>query len=331
MKNFNIFFCKDFKSLFFFLKNVKKNKIFIVDYFFKNIRLKKKIIKGEKDKNFNIIKNIIDFMIKKKYNNNTVILSLGGGCVGDISCFISSIFNRGISYINVPSTLLSQVDSSIGGKNGVNTKNAKNMIGTIYLPKYVFIFYNLLKTLNRKHIIDGFAEIIKISLINNKKLFLYIKKNNFSFKKIIYYSIKSKISIIKNNINDNNKRYLLNFGHTFGHSIEKIYNYNLSHGKSIYLGIIISSFLSNYLGFLKKKKFFLIINLIKKYFKNFLYYFKKINIKILLKNIKFDKKNKNNFVNLVLLKDIGNTFIFKFKIKFLKKILNLKKIVKRIS
>ncbi|MGX7582589.1 3-dehydroquinate synthase [Candidatus Vidania fulgoroideorum] len=325
-----IFFLKNINFIFKYLKN-KKKIFFISDYFFKNLKIKKFLVKSENDKNFYTFKNIIDFMINKNYNNETIVISLGGGATGDLSGFISSVYNRGLKYINIPSTLLSQVDSSIGGKNGINSKNAKNMLGTIYLPNYIFICHDLLKTLPKKEIIDGFSEIIKISIINNKNLFKYIKKNNFNFKKVIYFSVLSKLNIVKKNIFDDNKRLYLNLGHTFGHSIEKIFNFKLSHGKSIYMGILLISYFSNLLGFLKKKRFFSIIKIIKKYFKNYLKYFLLIKNKDLFKNIFFDKKNRSGFINLILIKKIGCVFILKIKIKKLKKIFDFQKFIKRIS
>lgn len=327
----NFLFFKKFNSCINFIKKFKENKLFIVDDFYKKIKFKKFVVKEESSKNFNTIKNIINYMIKKKYNKNTLIISIGGGVAGDISGMISSIYYRGLKYINIPTTLLSQVDSSIGGKNGVNSCISKNMIGTIYLPYLVIICFDVLYTLNKSNIIDGFAEIIKISIINNKKLFYYIKNNNYNFKKIIYYSLKSKISIIKNNFLDSYKRLYLNLGHTFGHAIEKIFDYKISHGKSIYMGMLLSLYFSYILGFIKINKFKLIKNLIIKYFKNYIHYFSIIEKRKIFKNIIFDKKNHNDILQIIMIKNVGSVFIFKTKIENLIKIFNFKNFIKRIS
>ncbi|XAO72560.1 MAG: 3-dehydroquinate synthase family protein [Candidatus Vidania fulgoroideorum] len=326
------------------IKNKKKCKLYyiidkkILKKYFKKIKSKKNIstIKNENNKNIKNIIKITNKMTKNKINKNSILVSIGGGVVGDIAGLISKIILRGIKHINIPTTLLAQIDSSIGGKNGINNKYGKNIIGTIKQTNIILICRKFLNTLKRNIYYDGFSEIIKISLINNKKLFKIIyknikkiyKKRKKILNKIITKSINSKLKITKFDINDKKERLKLNFGHTFGHAIEKQLNYKISHGKAVIIGIIISLNISYKLRYINKKIYKKIIKLINKIFPKFSLYLKKINTKI-TKNIKYDKKTLNdNFVRIVLLKKIGKVFIKKINIKYIKK--TIKKI-KRFS
>lgn len=325
-----IIFIKTVKKITADLSRITQKKIFILDWVFNNNNLKNKIlIKGELEKNFKKILNIIDFFIKKKYNNQTLLISIGGGVTGDISGFIASFYTRGIKYFNIPTTVVAQVDSSIGGKNGVNCENAKNMLGTIYLANKTYICDWFLKTLNKKILLDGFAEVVKICIINNKPLFFYILKKK-NIKKIIYYSILSKINILKNNILDKNKRLYLNLGHTFAHAIENYFNYKISHGKAVFLGILFSLYISERLAFLKKKTFNKILKVIRKFFSNYLEYAKLLDSSV-FNTIRFDKKTTKKNIQIVLVKKIGQVFIFKTKTNYILKIFDFKCFIKRIS
>ncbi|WP_458659108.1 3-dehydroquinate synthase [Candidatus Vidania fulgoroideorum] len=339
----NIIFLSKINKIFSYLNDIKIRKYYIIDANVLKLFFKRKnftnffiVKKGEKSKKISTVLKIIDFLIKKKYNKNTCIISIGGGVVGDISGFVASIFLRGVNFINIPTTLLSQVDSCIGGKNGVNSLKSKNTIGTIYFPNKIIISYFFLNKLKKKILMDGFAEILKISMINNRNLFYYIYKNKKNIlktkniKKIILVSIKSKIKILKKNIDDNKFRLLLNFGHTFGHSIEKFFNYNLSHGRCVYIGILISTYISNLFRFLKFNIFNKVKNIIKEFFPDIKYYLKKINTDSFINNIKYDKKNFNNRIQFILIKNIGKTFIFKNKLKSINLIFSFKKILSKL-
>jgi len=263
-------------------------------------------------------------MVEKKFTRETVIIGLGGGVVGDIAGLTASLFMRGIPIIQIPTTLLAMVDSSIGGKTGVNIHGGKNIIGTFNIPKTVFIDPYMLKTLSKKHIKNGLAEIIKYGIIKSPKLFSSIEKNlekimeidTEILSKIIKECIKIKEEIVKKDPTERKIRKILNFGHTFGHVIEKKSNYTLLHGFAIALGMTLASQKAEQKGLLKTKDLIRIKNLLKKaglpvYTMN----------KPTLEEMATDKKtttdnsSKSRFVNLILPTKIGEVIIQKEKTK----------------
>ena len=288
------------------------------------INSKKKLVflfnASEKNKNFNSVNSILKILMENNFTRSDVIICLGGGIAGDVSGFAASIFKRGLKFINIPSTLLSQVDSSIGGKTGVNNKFGKNLIGSFYQPDLVITDTKLLESLPRREIICGYAEIFKHSLIRNKNLFLYLNKNLESIlqlkrkfiEKAILESCKIKKQIVEQDEKENNLRKSLNLGHTFGHSYEATLNYSrkLNHGEAVLLGILSAAKLSKKLSIINDKDYQLILshlsmlnfNNLKKYFK----------IKDLNKIINFmlsDKKNISKKINFITLKKIGSVEI----------------------
>lgn len=272
---------------------------------------------GEKYKNISSVKKIWDLLIKYGFNRNTTLISLGGGVIGDISGFTASCYQRGISIIHIPTTLLSQVDSSIGGKTGVNHEKVKNMIGSFFQPKAVIIDTDIINTLNNREISAGVSEIIKYSLICDYNFFKWLEKNIIKLlnlnKKILTFSIL-KSCIIKSNFfikdeKEKNIRALLNLGHTFGHSIEQYKGYgNLLHGEAISVGIMIATKISIYLGKIKEKNLYRISNL---FLKSNLPIYIPIDMKSknFMNLIKLDKKNLYEKIRLILLNNIGNAYI----------------------
>ncbi|BBA84653.1 3-dehydroquinate synthase [endosymbiont of Euscepes postfasciatus] len=277
---------------------------------------------GEFSKSINILNNIITALLNFNYNKKTYLIAIGGGVIGDLTGFVSSIYLRGIKYVQIPTTLLSQVDSSIGGKTAINHALGKNMIGTFYNPEFVFTDTKFLYSLPNKELLSGIAEIIKYSLILDYNFFIWIEKNIFKIlkldKKTILYCIKKcctlKSLLINKDEKDLNIRNILNFGHTFGHAIEAFMGYgNWTHGESISAGMIIASKLS----FKLNKITYLELNRIK----NLILMFK-LPIKG-PSNMKFndyinymnrDKKNSINSnnkinINLILLEKIGKAKI----------------------
>ena len=307
-----------------------KNKIIIiidrnVEYLLNNIKFKNNIfiikIKGsEKIKNFNnyeiLTKKILSFGVDR----NSIVIAIGGGTIGDLSGFVASTILRGVKFILMPTTLLSQVDSSIGGKNGINTNLGKNLIGTFYQPDEVFIDPKILKSLPKKELQSGYAEIVKHALINDIFFFNWLDKNYkriFKFEQnalvyAIHKSIKIKAKFIETDSKEiliNNKsRALLNFGHTFGHALETLYEYKnkITHGEAISIGMIIASKLSNKLSSLKTNELIKITNHLCKV--GLPIYDNKINNKKILSIIQKDKKNNDGKINLVLLKKIGKAY-----------------------
>ena len=196
---------------------------------------------GESSKSQMVRDELENKIIDLKPSRSTLLIALGGGVVGDLTGFLASTLLRGIRYIQVPTTILAQVDSSIGGKTGINTKHSKNLIGTFYHPKLVLIDTNFLITLNNEEYYNGFAEILKAMLIKSKEGFKVIENNIEKIKSrdqdtisdLISRSIKIKNEIVQADPFENGLRKILNFGHTIGHAIEALSNYQIKHGFAV--------------------------------------------------------------------------------------------------
>ncbi len=316
-----------------FIKNIaqKNEKVFCIVDSKINIDLdfiNKKNIKiisiqcGEKVKTFNKYRDLTERLIKNDVNRKSVIIAIGGGTLGDLAGFVSSTLLRGLDFFLIPTTLLSQVDSSIGGKNGINTNYGKNLIGTFFQPKGVLIDISVLRSLPKKEIISGYAEIIKHALIKDYTFFCWLEKNankllnlNKSIlEKAIYKSIMIKLYYVvkdEKEFSTNNKsRAMLNFGHTIGHAIESYYNYRkYNHGEAISIGMITEAKISNYLGLLSYKDLEKILLHFKKY--KLKIYDKILKDKKLILLLTKDKKNFQNYINFALLKKIGNSIFYK--------------------
>jgi 3-dehydroquinate synthase len=272
---------------------------------------------SEKNKNQLNVNKILSILLKKNFHRNDCLISIGGGITGDTSGFASSIFKRGIKFINIPTTLLAQVDSSIGGKTGINSIYGKNLIGSFYQPNLVISDINFLKTLPKREIICGYGEILKHALISDKKFFLYLDKNGKKIlnlqipyiQKAIYKSCLVKKKVVELDEKENNLRKILNFGHTFAHAYEATLKYSkkLNHGEAVILGIISASKFSLENNFLSLKEFNLIKNHLLRFNLpvNLRKHFTKKNLNELIKFMKKDKKNNSEKINLVLLKKIG--------------------------
>ena len=295
---------------------------------------------NEKNKSLKKVNFYLDKILKKNFNRSDLIIGMGGGITGDVTGFIASIFKRGINFINVPTTLLAQVDSAVGGKTGVNSNYGKNLIGSFYQPKLVISDTSFLNSLSKKEMICGYAEILKHSIIKDKVFFDWLKINTKKIllrksKELIYAIKKScqiKIFFVNKDINEKNLRMILNFGHTFAHAIEVKNNYSkkITHGEAVLSGMILASKLS----LAKKVCNIQIVNeIIKIYNENnlsytFKYYTKQNSINSLIPFLKNDKKNNDEKINFILLKRIGKTTLpNKYKIS----LNNLKKISKTIA
>ncbi len=281
-----------------------------------------KFISNEKSKSFNTVNKIISKLLKNNFTRQDCIISLGGGITGDLSGFVSSIYKRGIKFINLPTTLLAQVDASIGGKTGVNHEiYGKNLIGSFYQPNVVISDTDYLKSLSKKELICGYAEIFKHSLIYNKQNFLFLEKfykkilslEKKVLKKAILESCKIKKNIVQKDEKEKNLRMILNLGHTFGHAYEAACGYKniLNHGEGVMLGIKTAILFS-----LKEKKLSLKdFNRINKNILNLNFnlklkkFFKLTDVNKLISFMKNDKKNSDSKINLILLNKIGKASI----------------------
>jgi len=213
---------------------------------------------GEDSKNWEIAGKIGRELIKKEFDRYSMIIAIGGGVVGDLAGFIASFYKRGIGYIQIPTTLLAQVDSSIGGKTGVNIPEGKNLFGTFYQPKAVFIDIEFLKTLPEEEIRNGLAEIIKYGMIQDSELFEYLEKNYSDrtdefYLRIIKSSCQIKTKIVGQDEKEEELRKILNYGHTIGHAIESAQGYEVSHGRAIALGMVYEGKILHKLGLLNEE------------------------------------------------------------------------------
>ena len=291
----------------------------------KQISSKTKLIhlfnSSEKNKNQVNVNIILKKLFKNNFNRDDCIISLGGGITGDVVGFAASIFKRGLKFINIPTTLLAQVDSSIGGKTGINNHYGKNLIGSFYQPDLVISDVKILNSLPQREIICGYGEMLKHSIIDSKKTFYYLDKYKFKIlnlkspfiEKAICESCKIKKNIVQLDEKEKNIRKVLNLGHTFAHAYEASLNYSkkLNHGEAVILGIISAIKFSLNNNNLLKNDLIKILNHIQKlelpY--NLKKYFKKKDINSILKFMKTDKKNTSSKINLILIKGIGKTLL----------------------
>jgi len=272
---------------------------------------------NELNKNQKSVDKILNILLKKNFNRNDCLISIGGGITGDVSGFSASIFKRGIKFVNIPTTLLSQVDSSIGGKTGINNKYGKNLIGSFYQPNLVISDINFLKTLPRREIFCGYAEILKHALISSKSFFKFLNKNGLKIlalespyiEKSIYKSCSIKKKVVEADEKESSLRKVLNFGHTFAHAFEATLGYSkkLNHGEAVILGVKTASKFSLLNKILNIKEFELIESHLNKLNlpRNINKFFSIKNLDKILSFMKKDKKNNTNKINLILLKKIG--------------------------
>ncbi len=275
---------------------------------------------SEKLKSINSYWKIISKLLQKKIDRSSTIISIGGGTIGDLCGFISNTILRGVKFSLIPTTLLSQVDSSIGGKNGINSKYGKNLIGTFYQPDIVIIDPTILRSLPLKQLRSGYAEIVKHALINDKNFYIWLKKNLKNIlllkKNPLCYAILKSIKIKEKYVTSDEKeklvnsssRAMLNFGHTFGHALESINKYrsNLTHGEAISIGMILATKISYRMKNIRRSEL-----------DDIIYHFKQAGLPFstksvinnkLYKAITADKKNTNNKINLILLKKVGEAY-----------------------
>ncbi|MBT3949104.1 3-dehydroquinate synthase, partial [Candidatus Parcubacteria bacterium] len=235
----------------------------------------------------------------------------GGGVVGDVAGYTAATYMRGIPYVQVPTTLLAMVDSSIGGKTGVNTKYGKNLVGSFYQPQAVYVDVEFLKKLSQRHLINGLVEAVKMFVTHDREMFQFVV-NNYNkildldkkvLEKIIKRAIEINIEIIRQDEKENGERGLLNFGHTIGHAIEKLSGYKILHGEAVALGILVEAKVAELLGklphkaFVEIESFFCELVDIKK--------LKSYSIQSILKETKLDKKVRAGEVKYVLVKNLG--------------------------
>lgn len=199
------------------------------------------IKQGEESKSFINYSSILDYLIDNEFTRTDTVIALGGGVVGDLAGFVSATYMRGISFINIPTTLLSQVDSSIGGKTAIDKKGYKNLVGAFYPPEKVLIDPNVLATLDKRQFMAGLVEALKMGLTSDKDLYELIKTSNDIYKDIdivIEKALRVKKDVVEKDPHEKHLRKILNFGHTIGHAIESSGKFNLLHGECVGIGLL---------------------------------------------------------------------------------------------
>ena len=273
---------------------------------------------GEKTKNLDTVRNIYRKLVELEADRSTLLIGIGGGIVCDITGFVASTFLRGMRFGFVSSTLLSQVDASVGGKNGVNFEGYKNMIGVFEQPQFVICDLDLLKTLPEKEILCGLAEIIKHAAIQDAELFTYIETHAEKIlsldtevmEKLVHNSVAIKARIVNRDEKEKGERRKLNFGHTFGHALEK--TTGVSHGEAVSAGMMLAAEISEKKGGLPADD----ANRLKKMLQRF-----NLPTKLpadrttILEALRKDKKRAGDHIFFVLLSAIGNAFVEKIAVK----------------
>lgn len=269
---------------------------------------------GENSKNIDTIQQIYDFLIDNHFDRQSMLIALGGGVVGDMTGFVASTYMRGLDYIQMPTSLLAQVDSSVGGKTGFDYKSHKNIIGAFYQPKLVYINISTLNTLETEEFNAGMAEVIKHGLILDENYYRYLKDKANEIKALDYeklqYVVKRSCEIKAYVVSDDEKehgvREILNFGHTIGHAIESLNNFKLVHGNCVAIGIVAAAYISYKTNSITKEQLEDIKNTLLLYDLPISNNNNDITVEKVYKQLFLDKKVKNGVLKFILIKGIGN-------------------------
>lgn len=320
--SYNIYLGKQIK-LNNYLKLYKNNKIFIITdrnvyklykrhlqkelkgYKFNIITIKA----GEQSKSFKVYQKTINKLIEKGIQRKDLIIGFGGGVVGDLAGFIAGTLFRGINYICMPTTLLAMSDSSIGGKTGIDLTYGKNLVGVFKQPLSVIIDIDFLKTLSEEEFNNGMAEIIKAGLLKDSELIKLLAENKLDLVAIIERAIEVKRLIVENDPYEKYERMLLNFGHSFGHAIEQFHNYKIKHGYAVSMGMDLALQFGILNGWTKKEILTPFYQILTKFnlpsFSG--------DVTNYIKQLDYDKKSDNDYINFVVVNDIGKSEIKRIK------------------
>ncbi|WP_066355413.1 3-dehydroquinate synthase [Aliarcobacter skirrowii] len=267
------------------------------------------IADGEEYKNMQTLEMILDSCFEAKLDRKSLLVAFGGGVIGDMTGFAASIYQRGVDFIQIPTTLLSQVDASVGGKTGINNKYGKNLVGTFHQPKAVYIDSTFLKTLPKREFGAGVAEIIKMAVCFNKDFFEWLEKNDLNDEKnidiAIQKSVQTKAWVVSQDEKEQGLRAALNYGHTFGHVIENLTKYKTYlHGEAVGIGMCMANSLAVKLGIMSKENEQRVKNLLEKY--NIPTTFKIDNVEDFYEHFYLDKKSSNSKIKFIVPIEIGD-------------------------
>ncbi len=272
---------------------------------------------GEENKNLQTVNKLYRYLIQHEFDRKDMLVALGGGVTGDLTGFTAATYLRGIDFIQVPTSLLSQVDSSIGGKTGVDYEAYKNMVGAFYMPKLVYINTHTIHTLDDRQFISGMGEVIKHGLIRDKEYYQWMKEKKDSIlaredtvmAELIYRSCRIKRDVVQEDPKEHGIRAYLNFGHTVGHSVEKLMDFRLTHGECVGIGAVIAAAISWKRGFISKEEYQDITNTFA-YFK-FPDFPKELNLLEVVEATRHDKKMEHGSIKFILLTKVGQAGIYK--------------------
>ena len=270
---------------------------------------------GEASKNLDVVRQLYEHLILEKFDRKDVLVALGGGVVGDLTGFTAATYLRGIQFIQVPTTLLAQVDSSIGGKTGVDFDAYKNMVGAFHMPALVYMNLSTLNTLPEREFAGGMAEILKHGLIKNLPYYVWLLEHMYEIDQRDYQTLltmveescKVKRAVVEKDPLEKGDRALLNFGHTIGHAVEKLKNFRLQHGECVAIGAVAAAYISWKRGYLDEGEFVEIRDM-------FIGFGLPVRVSGLtssdiLQATKLDKKMEAGKIKFILLKDMGKAFV----------------------
>ena len=270
---------------------------------------------GENSKSVQNYLKGIDFLAENNYRRSDALLAFGGGVIGDLGGFISATYQRGMQFVQLPTTLLAGVDSSVGGKTAINLKQGKNLLGAFKQPKKVICDLSLYKTMDKKDFLDGVAETIKYSILSSKEMFYElfspIKQDDLRLEYLVKRCVEYKAKTVDLDEQDNDIRRLLNLGHTIGHSIEKLSNYSITHGFAVAIGICYIAKLSYVLNLITKETAKDIVNCIEK---NDLPISTNFTPEEIFQNSILDKKCEDDTITVILIQDIGSCVLKKISL-----------------
>ncbi len=270
---------------------------------------------GEENKNLDTVKKLYTFLIEEGFERTDMLVALGGGVVGDLTGYTAATYLRGVDFIQIPTTLLSQCDSSIGGKTGVDFDGYKNMVGAFYMPKLVYMNVSLLKTLEDRQFFSGFAEVMKHGLIKDSIFYEWLLENMYEIcekdpdilEEMIMKSCQIKKLVVEKDPTEKGERALLNFGHTIGHAIEKAKNFKLLHGECVALGAVAAAYISWKHELLSMDEYYEIRDMFVPF--HLPISVEEIEPEEILKLTKSDKKMAEGRIKFVLLKKVGKAVI----------------------
>ena len=270
---------------------------------------------GEEYKNLQTIITIYEFLIDHKFDRKDMLVALGGGVTGDMTGFTAASYLRGINYIQVPTTLLSEVDSSVGGKTGVDFQQYKNMVGAFYQPRLVYMNMKALETLPAEQFASGMAEVLKSAYLRDREFALWLQTHSDAVQKkdpeALAYLIRKcceiKAAVVAEDPKENGLRAILNLGHTLGHAVEKLKDFTLLHGQCVAIGMVAAAYLSAKKGYISNDDYQMIIDM------NRLYHLpvsvEGISAEDILEATKSDKKMEKGHIKFILLKPFGTAVI----------------------